>query len=571
MLTAEEEAIFAAARDSVDRGAWSRWCSERGISRKDPRAAAAHEEWRRSPLLLRPALQSVARKILGAALGGWRTGDERFPAEIWTDGATHTDGSRPFLGTMRDFAERILVHRASVVAPKRTGWVLEPTTNPAGRRTNECTVAMHALFLDCDGTGEWHRTLEVLRGLGLAHVAYQSGGWTPTEPKWRLVLPLNAPHDTTAETGRESWKAIYNCARVAFGSVGELLGPGFDPATDTPCCPWFLTERRAPQDPPRQIVWQPGHAIDLVALAAILPAKAESRETGERAPVETISIAEEHFERIVDALSASTAHVPMGRRDIYLAMPAVLLNRGVAPDDVRAIVAEVSSRYPRQHADKHADNMHCVETTITRWEREGSKARITQIGTLQALAPEVAAALDEVLPDPGAEILEEAVTRSLEMVPAVKVGQSARALPQPTAPRGRRGKLSPLKRKLASVAKRLQKNRVSDRRVEGILIACAVSCVPLPQDGPDGVNALACKLARALGYNLPTDVPWLEALDVMAPTLMGTVFMQSVELVAAAERAFWEGRGSANRGKMKREKRRIAEQEKMAERARNTL
>lgn len=578
------EKEFLEARTAIDRSAFTQFKLARGISSKDREAAsAAYAEFCKLRLLDAPELRTLCLSALEESRGPRRTGAEPFPATLWLGGARDAHGGRAFTGSLRAFAEVLLPERTKQVNPahdpKRGGWVLEPTTNPEGRRTNEHTLAVHALFLDCDSTGEWYSLLGALADLELAHVAYQSGGWSPTTPKWRIVLPLSKPHDTSDEAGRVRWKLAYNHARVVFGCLAGLSGHGFDPATETPCCPWFLTERRSAADPPRQIVWRPGHSLDLGMLIAELPHCAEPVvEEREYIQADPLSLDAAKFEEIVDALSAATAHVPHGRRDIYLAMPAVLLQRGLSPDDVRKVVEEVSARYPRVHPDKHADNMHNAETTITKWESEGPSARITQIGTLQNLAPEVAAAFDLVLPDLTKQSYVETLSAQLGVA-----AQSMKApeLPTPLAPTPvqyiaetapakipvkpvkRRGTWTPLEKRLAKAAKRLRKHKLADRQFEGLLMLATLQRLPLPTTDPAELHALVLKLSRSIGYQL-SDITWMEALELMSPTLLVMDFTKSTEKVRAAEVAFYEGKGARGKAKLKKEKKKMAEQERRA-------
>jgi hypothetical protein len=435
MLDAETDAgesAFLAARSGTDRGAWMRWLRSEVADRTDDAAvAAAAACWKNISPLQDPALASFSLCSLASARGRRVDGRSSFPATFWFDGATGTGtgGSRPgthFLGTIAEFVE-VLVERSTHLAPKREGWVVEPTTNVDGRRTNDSTVEMHALFLDCDGTGTWDRLLGALADLDFAHVAYQSGGWSPEVPKWRVVLPLHAPHDVASEDRRQTWKAIYNHARVALGSVGDLGSVGFDPATETPCCPWFLTERRAEGDPPRQVTWRPGHSLDLVALALALPSHDPARRAtvcAAASSVEEVALGDARLEEIVSRLARATSRVAVGRRDIYLSLPGVLLDRGLSAEDVLTIVEEVSARYPRSHPEKHADNVHCAKTTIAKWEDGG---RVTRIGTLNEVAPDVASVVDDVLPDAMEAEIVESMRRML--------GAAAPQLsPQPSPP-----------------------------------------------------------------------------------------------------------------------------------------
>jgi hypothetical protein len=590
---------FLDVRQQVDRSAFNRFKKSRGVAVGDAEAAkAAFEAFRQLRPLDDDALRYLARDLLDSCCGVDLTGEEPFPGTLWLRGARHTKGGRPFLGSIRTFTELLLPERARAVNPpedpKRGGWVFEPTTNPTGVRENNATLAMHALFLDCDDAGQWdwlnyELALLAETGCRLYRIFYQSGGWTPATPKWRVIFPLARPFDVSTEERRDTWKVAYNHARVLFGALGHLGGVGFDPATETPCNPWFLTERRATDDPMRVISWAPGRSLDLELLSSLLPAPTKTlHEDVDRETLARISITEERFEEIVDALTAATTHVPAGRRDIYLAMPAVLLNRGLEPDDVRRIVAEVSSRYPRVHKDKHEDNLHCAETTIERWEEEGAGARITQIGTLQAHAPEVAAALDEVIPNPSDKGMLDAITAQLgnriqpqtSAPPAVPSPYTAAALQGPhasalasiaLAPRQpaavpapkikpKRTKMSPLAKKLGPIAKKLTEHKVNDRKIEGGLLLIMLRQEPLPGNAFEAAK----KLAGALGYRLATDTPWLQALELMGPSLLLTGIAQSAELVKQLEAAFVEGRGRREKSERKRAAKKLLEKEKQA-------
>jgi hypothetical protein len=323
---------------------------------------------------------------------------------IWARGATHVTGGWPLARSLLGFVS-LLHERAQIVASKREGYVVEPTTNRDGQRTNASTLAMHALFLDCDGTGSWNSLLTALRDLNFAFVAYQSGGWTPHAEKWRIVLPLAQPFDVSDEKKREQWKVFYNHARVLFGSVAELRGVGFDPATDTPCCPWFLTERRNPDDLPRQVVSHlAGHRLDAMSMCIALPAMPEAEErprTPHQLPTST-ELSPARTEEIISALATATNDISSNRRDLYLTLPAVLRDKGLTRADVRSICETVSELYPRLHPEKHADNVHCIETTLNKWESDG---KVTRIGTLNAVLPAVAKVVDALFPSAFAEAI----------------------------------------------------------------------------------------------------------------------------------------------------------------------
>lgn len=559
------EMAFLAARYAVDRSAFTRYLLAEGIISKDkPAVDAALARHRALGLLRDPALRAYSLKALAGARGCEVNSERPFPATLWLGGASDVEGGRDFLkikggGTIAQFVD-LLKERARQVAPKTVGWVLEPTTCPSGRRTNQATLAVHALFLDCDGTGEWHALLHALSDLGYCLVAYQSGGWSLTSPKWRIVLPLSRPFDTSTEAGQLAWKGFYGHARVAFGSVADLSGVGFDPATETPCNPWFLTEKRASGDPERVVFWRSGAALDATALMLALPPapRVEVSPSVDRADIEPVSLDEAQVNALIDALVIATAHVPTGRRDLYLSLPGVLLDRGVAPDDVFAIIEAVSAGYPRPHADKHADNLHNARTTIAKWE---ARERVTRIGTLNAVAPLVAQTLDDLLPDRASKAIVDAVTEmlaakqeSLQDVFHRKLRGPAAAPPRSdsmssstpnsaasavSTPAHRRGPLSELGREVAQISAQLKKTK--KYKLEGVLIRCLVDGAPLPLSPLMSLDEMVCRCMRALGRNLTVARTWHEVLDFAGASLLSMDFTQSAPRVAAAERAFYEG------------------------------
>ena len=44
-----------------------------------------------------------------------------------------------------------------------------------------------------------------------------------SRPKWRVVLPLEQPYDTSTEDKQFAWKVIYTSARVVFGACARDL------------------------------------------------------------------------------------------------------------------------------------------------------------------------------------------------------------------------------------------------------------------------------------------------------------------------------------------------------------
>lgn len=523
------EIAFLTARSATDRGALERYRKEHG--------PASTDTFRRLPLLHAPELLELVLVTAGDARGQVVDGDTLFPINIWNGGAEHTRGGLQFDRSILTFT-RLLTERALAIAPKRSGWVVEPTTNTDGHRTNESTTAMHALFLDCDASGEWHLLLETLTRLGYAFVAYQSGGYAPGTPKWRVVFPLSRPFTTNDEAKRLSWKNLYHHARVTFGALGGLLGEGFDPRTDTPCCPWFLTEKRDLNDPPRQIIWRPGCSLDLTALALALPAvEEEAPKTYVQRSGDSTGLSDEKINEIIITLSKVTAHVPSGRHDLYLALPGVMLDRGVPADEVLAIIEAVSANYPRVHQDKHKDNLHNAKTTIGKWEDGGT---VTRIGTLNERWPEIAQALDNVLPDPVSTALLASTTAMLSNQPApLTLGTPP---PNPSEKKRRR-RLSPLGKEVAQTARHMKRSPKANRRFGALLIDKILDGESFETTGstPEHVDSLVNAAMLALGFNLPLTTTWQEVLDLAHVTLLSMDFTQSAERVEAAQKAFFKG------------------------------
>jgi hypothetical protein len=388
-----------------------------------------------------PALVALAEEALGDALGPPRTGSELFPMTVWQHGAGHVGKRSPgvqFAGTIDTFVAT-LRQRAEIVAAKKTGWVVEPTTNSDGRRTNESTLFMHAVFLDCDNTGTWDATLERLSSLGLCHIAYQSSGYQPGVHKWRVVLPLASKFSVLNDLERAAWKKMYHRCRVLVGALGKLRAEGFDCRTDAPSIPWFITERRLATDLPRQVRFQPGASLDLLALAMALPViETPEEESRPKRPVITVAaerppMEDAEIDFLVSSLAAVTNAVPRGRRDLYMALPGAMLDRGVHPEDVLAVCTQVSLAYPRKHYDKHKDNVHGARTTIAKWAAKDPT--YTRIGTLQGIFPEVAAVLDRLVPNLVDQALDESMAEGAAIhsdVEADVPDVSAPAAPSPS-------------------------------------------------------------------------------------------------------------------------------------------
>lgn len=553
------EAAFLLARSHTGRSGFEIYKKSEGVSPADDSSVrAAKARYLKLPLLLDPQLRELALGALAGARGAVRTGASPLHLTLWRWGATCVEGGEARETSIEGFAQ-LLVERASAIAPKRTGWVIEPTLNLDGRRTNASTVEMSALFLDCDGAGEWTDLLEKVDALGLCRVAYQSGGWSPTSPKWRIVFPLAQPFDTRGEASQLAWKKFYHLARVTFGAFGGLLGPGFDPSTDTPCCPWFLTEKREPTDPPRAVSWRPGRSLDAIGLTLNLPeipAEDEDAQRREIRSAPTAPLGTARLDAVVEALARATASVPGNRRDLYLSLTGALLDRGVPPDEALEAVERVSERYPRHHPDKHADNVHCARTTVDKWLRGEP---VTRIGTLNEFLPAVAEALDRVLPDPTTKMMADSIEEAVRLARAP--GAPTPAVPATSAPpptnHPRRIKLTPVGKEALRVAKRLKK-RVKDK-LSGVVVECLVSGVPIPSSSPAETDNLVAIAMSALGRNMHVDTSWQSVLDLASRCLSLMDVTQSVERTDIARRAFYVGQGKRRASMKKREQRNEAD------------
>jgi len=531
------EELFLAARTAVDRTALERYKKAEGVDEDDEvQKRAAVARFRQLPLLLIPPLRDYAYSVAEKSRGIKINGDTKFLATLWIYGATHIKNGYRFDRSLNDFIQ-LLHERAREVAPKGQGWVIEPTTTLNGHRTNASTVAMHALFLDCDSSGEWDKTVSTLHALDLAFVAYQSGGYQPSIPKWRIVLPLSTPFDTSSEELRAVWKNVYHHARVVFGALGELLGEGFDPRTDTPAIPWFLTEKREVGDTPRQIIsCTDGHALDLMAMVMALPTIEDVQPTvhTHRGEIKSTGLSDEKLDELISELSRVTNAVPSGRHDLYLAIPGVLLDRGVPPDEVIAIIEGVSASYPRKHPDKHRDNVHNARTTVSKWE---AGAPVTRIGTLNERWPAIAQVLDRLIPDPF----------TAQMIATTQWDSTTVATPSmpdaPVAPiRKKKPKLTPLGKEIKSLIPQMEKSINPLRRLGAVLVTriLAGESFESAQSTPEQVDQLVNTAVGTLGFNLP-ETTWAEILDLAKHTLLTMNFTQSVARVKAAELAFLKG------------------------------
>ena len=161
--------------------------------------------------------------------------------------------------------------QAAQVSAKGEGSAWAPVTTIDGYRDNSGVTSITQAVLDCDAQGEWDNLLAELDRLGMAFLAHQTGGWTPTTPKWRVILPLALPFPIASQADVDRWKSTYATVRAALGSIAWLASVGFDPATDAPSHPWFPGSRRDLSAPIRRGHYRTGWTLDIDKLVAALP------------------------------------------------------------------------------------------------------------------------------------------------------------------------------------------------------------------------------------------------------------------------------------------------------------
>lgn len=379
-------------------------------------------------------LRDLAKDVLSDSRGYPISSSSNFHYTLWQFGAEHVGKKSPGVSIDASIARFVetLEERAQCIADKKAGWVIEPTTNPSGERTNAATISMCSVFLDCDATGAWDDTLAALAALGLAYVAYQSGGYKPESPKWRIILPLATPFDVRDDSERASWKSFYHRVRVLVGAIGKLKGEGFDSRTEAPAAPFFAPERRDHKDPNRKVIVSYGASFDAIKFLLALPevdvdAVDESKII--RAPrpkADPRELTDVDLDFIIKEIASVTNEIPRGRRDLYLALPGTLLDRGILPDDVITICTEISAAYPRRHPEKHKDNVRAAKTTVGKFLAGDST--YTRIGTMQATFPDVAAVIDRVVPDMVQQAITEAMASSSSIFDAEEVETNVQAV-----------------------------------------------------------------------------------------------------------------------------------------------
>lgn len=524
----------------------------------------AKGKFRELRLLSDSALVDLARGVLAVSLAQPTNDLTTFTATVWRgkyDIGDEVPGTR-VNSTLGEFVSW-LQQRALVVAPKGTGYVCCPTVNRDGRRVNVSTEAMTALNLDADEAGEWHALLDELEKIGLSYVAYRSGGHRDGKPKWHILIPFARPFDTSSPEKIVFWKSAYNSARVLFGALADLRGEGFDPTVETPCAPVFITERRNEADSPREVRWYPGRALDIDAMVAALPqVEDESVMPSLRSRAAVERVGESGVDRIVDMLLPPMQAILSGRRDLYLALPGALLDRGVAPEDVRSIVEDLSSNCQGDPSNtsheiraKHREHLHCADTTISKWE---AGEEYTRIGTIAGRWPDVARAIDAALPDPF--LLEiKARIDAMQERHRGRVAQAAGAASVPAFASSITVQttsidVSKLRSELRTMRRKKAASKRLDDKVRSVMIGAFLDgddLVP-KYDGEDGKSIVACNVdgkpydayrsvtavAAMVGSRLPTGTAFEHVQYMFERAVRATAASEMPKLMAAAEQSF---------------------------------
>jgi hypothetical protein len=370
------------------------------------------------------------------------------------------------------------------------------------------------------------------------------------------------PFDVSTPEKVEQWKTAYNCARVSFGALGGLLGEGFDPTVETPSVPVFLTEKRHAKDSPREVIFLQGAALDLNALVAHLPPTELRIEPGYLSPAGSSEpgepLADDELERVTAGLCDPMSKILSSRRDLYMALPGALLDRGVASDDVLAIIEEISNRCPgdpsymaRDVAERHREHIHCARTTVARWERGEP---VTRIGTLAEGWPEVANAIDDLLPDPALEAIR-AITRRWQEARQT-AGQGSSTVNGASVAIVAVD-LHSLRKRLAELRNRRRRSPDVHKRIRGLMIEALLDgqdFVPYlspgrPACGPDGEpisrDRAVGMMGNAIAYKLTPGTPFEAVAEIARPSLHAMLQPgESLDtLVRQMERAFLRALG----------------------------
>lgn len=388
--------------------------------------------------LLDPLLLDLSQRIVASSRGPefgpftilpytWWRGVNNHGRPYWWDPTTkksvhegtagavfrHRPGRRCPAGTVLDVLT-LLRQRTLEVAKKGDGLIVHFSTNPSGARDNESTDALHALVFDCDGRGEWETLLCNLEVMGVGYIAYQSGGWTPECPKWRVVLPLATPYDCRTEAAKRAWNDFYHRAALIFGSLAQLRYKGFDRNTNAVANNWYLTERRSTEAPPREVRHHDGASLDLVRFALGLPEieeRVRQRSRGPALDIEESGITAEERELLIFGLSEILDGMRHDRRLLCFHLADALVDYGIPIADVYDIIEELWSSYAPEVQEAAKRIVMQVEKG---WE-DGSKTMGQQSGALKTHFPEAMEALELALPDRVADRYEAWLARQQEL------------------------------------------------------------------------------------------------------------------------------------------------------------
>jgi len=280
-------AAFARARFLSDRQAFNRFLRE---GRVDPTDKGAKEAARQAFGDLAPLRDPDVRALAVEALILARS---MAPVStvwtVWPSVYQTACGWR--LET--DWASFCRWHsdQATQMNVKGEGCAWAPVMSIDGHRNNASVTAVTQAVLDADGQGEWDILLAELDRLGLAFLAHQTGGWTPTAPKWRVILPLATPFPIASQADVDRWRSSYATVKTALGSIAWLGTVGFDPATDAPSHAWYPGYRRDVSAPVRTGQYRDGWTLDIEKLVGVLPQlEVVSHSVGEALHLDTPSL-----------------------------------------------------------------------------------------------------------------------------------------------------------------------------------------------------------------------------------------------------------------------------------------
>ena len=171
-------------------------------------------------------------------------------------------------GSLKDLAasiERI----SSYVLPggdKRDAPFLSSTAYKNGRSTDENCEAIHVLWFDSDGGGDWEVLMGALKRSGLGAIFQQST--SRKAGHWHVGIPLTKPivFQRGEWTARARYKLAYRHLVAVFSALAGFEGVGghcgLDLCTDRLVQPMFPALKRGDDDDAPGLVYVEGGALD---------------------------------------------------------------------------------------------------------------------------------------------------------------------------------------------------------------------------------------------------------------------------------------------------------------------